>query len=201
VAGPNLSRAYEIALLGGFKLRVVFQKDYAQGFDDYEEIKLFYGPEIFSRDGEITVEIYEPDHKGGAVYETLEDIKGRVDEARANPLPESFGRSVSACESLLDTATRKLSLSLSDREKAISIAKVVAQSDGSGEIEVAHIAEGIHYLSNILNGAICVAEERSLTFGRGISISTAELGEDDIRAAIGHLQSLLKEGHGIGAAL
>ena len=45
----NLSRAYEMALLGKFSIQIIFDKEYIQGFDDYESIKSFYKDVLFCR--------------------------------------------------------------------------------------------------------------------------------------------------------
>jgi hypothetical protein len=55
----NLSRAYEIALLGNFKIQIVFNKEYKQGFEDYDNIKSFYNEVDFVKEGDLIIEIYK----------------------------------------------------------------------------------------------------------------------------------------------
>lgn len=184
----NLSRVYEIALLGNFSIKVVFDKEYIQGFDDYESIKDFYKDVSFCKDGDMAVEIYKPDYtKNSIKYETLEDIINRVNQAKENSLPTDFKND--SCNALLKTATKRLGLSYSKTKKAIEIAKVIAQLDGSKMIEVHHLAEAIQY--NHVDGTVCVAEEKSISFGYGITITKSEIDREDITNAINYLNSLI----------
>ena len=184
----NLSRAYEIALLGNFSIKIVFDKEYIQGFDDYKNIKSFYKDVIFSKDGDMTVCIYKPDYTQNRInYETLEDILVRVNRAKGNSLPTDFIND--NCNVLLKTATERLGFSYSKKEKVIEIAKIIAQLDNSREIEVQHISEAIHY--NCVDDTVCIAEDKSISFGYGITITKSEINFEDINNAINYLKSLL----------
>ncbi len=184
----NLSRAYEVALLGNFSIKIVFDKEYIQGFDDYENIKSFYKDVLFCKDGDLTVEIYKPDYTQDRInYETLEDIVDRVNKAKNNPLPSDFKND--ACNALLKTATERLGFSYSKKEKVIEIAKIIAQLDNSKLIETQHVAEAIQY--NCVDDTVCVAEDKSLSFGYGITITKSKIYEEDINNAINYLKSLL----------
>jgi len=142
----NLSRAYEIALLGDFKIQVVFHPSYVQGFDDYEDIKNFYKDIQFVEEGDLIVEIHQPDYsKDLSKFETLTDIHTRVQSAKKNTLPSDFKND--SCNSLLKTAIDKLKFSLSKKEKVIEVAKVISQLHGSNFIEIQYLAEAIHYHS------------------------------------------------------
>lgn len=185
----NLSRAYEIALLGNFSIRVVFNKDYIQGFDDYESIKSFYKDVKFSKSGDLTVEIYKPDYTENKInYETLTDIRNRVDKAKKNEIPNDFKNET--CNVLLKTAIERLSFPHSKKESVIRISKIIAQLDNSKFIEPMHLAEAIQY-NCMVDDIICCAEDRSISFGYGITISKTELDKQDINNAIDYLKSLI----------
>lgn len=187
---PNLARAYEIALLGDFSIQIVFEKDYTQGFKDYENIKCFYDKVSFKVDGDLVVEIYLPDYNDRRKYETLQEIESRVIRARSNELPDKY--SSPACEALLKTATDRLGLALSDIERTNGIAGVIAQLEGSVDIRPEHVAEAIQYSIKVrlLNQAYCNAENRTIMFGEGITIATHELLHSDVQKAIEYLSSL-----------
>ena len=114
----NLSRAYEIALLGDFKIQIVFDKEYKQGFEDYENIKSFYDEVDFVKEGDLIVEIYKPDYNQKTeVFETKEDIKSRVEKALKNKKPDLFKNG--SCDALLKTATDRLGSDLCKKEKML----------------------------------------------------------------------------------
>jgi hypothetical protein len=183
---PNLARAYEVALLGNFTIQIVFKKDYIQGFDDYECIKQFYKNIKFVKKGDLVVEIYKPDYRIEIESETLQDIHNRVKKAKNNSKPSLKLQNESI--QLLNTATDKLSYSLSVRQKVIEIAQVIAQLENS-QIKPYHIAEAIQYQMN--DSEVCNAEEKTINFGKGIKISLLELENTNIENAIAYLQTLI----------
>lgn len=188
----NLSRAYEIALLGNFSIKVVFDKNYQEGFDDYETIKSFYKDVVFSKDGDLTLEIYKPDYNQNSNnFEKLSDIIARVDKAKKNIKPDIIR--IPSGSALLKSAAEKLSLSISKIEKIKEISGIIAQLDDSDEVLPQHIAEAIQYsyIDTNDNNYICNAEEKSINFGYGISILQTELDRGDIERAIQHLNNLL----------
>lgn len=182
----NVSRAYEIALLGNYSIQVVFDKSYKEGFEDYQAIKEFFN-EVPFKIGGLQVEITKPDYQQDQRSETKADILARVTTAKKRPMPTVFKSS--GCEHLLRVASERLSLSLPKIESIKSVAAVIAQLSGSKEIAVEHIAEAVHYHS--YDGEGILAESQSLKFG-GIIIPLTEQSELDIKAAIEHLQALLK---------
>lgn len=185
----NLSRAYEIALLGNFKIQIVFDKEYKQGFEDYENIKSFYDQVDFVKEGDLIVEIYKPDYNQKTeIFETKEDIKSRVEKALKNKKPDLFKNG--SCDALLKTATDRLGFTLQKREKVIEISKIIAQLDNSITIEPQHIAEAIHY--NCDDYTQCNAETKSISFGDGIQIALYNLDYTDIENAINYLSGLIK---------
>lgn len=179
---PNLSRAYEIALLGKLSIRVVFDKEYISGFEDYELIKEFFSAVKFSSDGEITVEITKPEPNSRA---QLSDIDKRVSEARKNDAPLAFKND--ACQALMKTAIQRLNLSVATQNNIVKIARIIAQLSGTPAIYTEHMAEAIHY--NIPVEQACIAENKSIKFG-GIEIPLHELSPYDIENAVKYLQSL-----------
>jgi len=185
---PNLSRAYEVALLGGFSISVVFNKDYINGFDDYKSIKSFYKNVSFEKDGDLIIDINKPRYTQCAIeYETLGDIIKRVSKARDNSQPDTFKGD--SCNTLLNTATERLSLSHSKRQSVIEISRVIAQLDDSEVVDTHHLAEAIQY--KCIDSNVCYAEEESISFGYGIVIKRTELYEQDINDAINYLRSLI----------
>ena len=109
----NLSRAYEIALAGGFSIQVVFGGDYTQGFDDYEQIKRFFVGVPFVAKGDLVVEILKPDSYQPSQTQTLADIKTRV--AAIGGKPTDFSNR--ACNEFLEVATQRLSFDLTTQQK------------------------------------------------------------------------------------
>jgi hypothetical protein len=188
----NLSRAYEIALLGSLKIQIVFNKEYKEGFDDYEYIKKFYQGVEFVKNGDLVVQIYKPEPIAGVDYESIATIKKRVQTARKNNIPTTFKNS--SCDLLLQTAKNKLGLSLKQEEHVIKVAQIIAQLDGTKTIDVQHVAEAIQYLDyGGYDTVMCNAEDETLCFGKGIKIATYALYPDDIKTAINYLTSQLQE--------
>lgn len=186
----NLSRAYEIALLGGFSIKIVFEKDYVEGFDDYKTIKDFFEDVEFKADGDLTLEITKPDYSYNTKNcDTIKDIKARVRKSLPNKRPTSF-KSKDACDALMRTATQRLSFSLSTVEKIKKVASVISQLHGAKFIETAHLAEAIHY--NCYDYNLCVAENQTINFGKGIQVSLFDLEYKDIEAAVEYLQKIIK---------
>lgn len=184
----NLSRAYEIALLGNFKIQIVFDKEYKQGFEDYENIKSFYDEVDFVKEGDLIVKIYKPDYNQKTeIFETKEDIKSRVEKALKNKKPDLFRND--SCDALLKTATNRLGFTLQKREKVIEISKIIAQLDNSITIKPQHIAEAIQYKYYVYTQ--CNAETKSISFGDGIQIALYNLDYTDIENAINYLSGLV----------
>jgi NAD-specific glutamate dehydrogenase len=185
---PNLSRAYEIALTGGYSIQVIFDKEYLTGFDDYALIKAYYKDIEFSANGQIIVEIFKPDYNQKIDnYETISDIKKRSDAAKGRQCKLTFASN--SCEYLLKMATDRLNISLSERELIIEMAGTIAKLDGKDTIHVEHLAESIQYRAiNGHNG--CNAENKTINFGCGISISLHSLETQHINEAIEYLKKL-----------
>jgi|GEM_PF-5186194 len=182
----KLSRAYEIALLGKFSIRITFDPEYKEGFDDYKSIKEFYKDVNFNRNGDLIVEIHKPDYSGRGGGESLKHIIARVHTAEKNARPIIFNND--SCDLLLKNATSKLNFSLSEEGKVIEIASVIAQLDKSASIRVEHLAEAIQY--KVYNDEACINPDiDTISFGDGIEISLFELYGLDIDNAIKYLNS------------
>lgn len=186
----NLSRAYEIAMLGNFSIHVIFNKDYVEGYDDYKTIKNFFGEVFFSPKGEIICQIFKPNYseKISPKAETLSDIIARVNSAKSNPLPTEMKNESSIA--LFNHAINKLNLSLNKQEIALKIAAVIAQLDNSPTIAPEHIAEAINY-SYAYEDTFLNAEEQFISFGNNIKISNSQINHSDIENAINYLSNLL----------
>lgn len=188
----NLSRAYEIALLGNYKIQVVFENTYKNGFKDYKEIKKFYKGVEFVKNGDIIIDIIKPNAKDiDILYESLEDIHKRVKKAKNNIIPSIFKSQVT-CNSFIENALNKLDLPFVERENFITLGKIIAQLEGSEYINIEHIAEAIQYRIPHLEKNYCNAEEESINFGSGINIKLHGLNNDDIKNSIKYLESLIK---------
>lgn len=187
----NLSRAYEIAKLGGLSIRVVFAEDYKEGSDDYAEIKEFYGREVFKATGDLIIEITKPYQYETIVrnYETLPMIEERITKAAKNIKPEcTLGQS---SESLLKIAVQHLNLSLKDVKRVKQIAVTIAQLDEATEIKIEHIAEAIQYRSYTNEDCGITAENNVVCFGDNIQIARTEMEEKHIKLAIAYLNKKL----------
>ena len=189
----NLARAYEVALLGNFSIRVVLAPEYPQGHTDYKDAKAFYRNVQFSSDGDLTILLHRPDYNQAMRRrgsETLKDIEDRVEEARKNMIPTDLDGE--SCIALLENATEKQNLSYRTRRRILKIAGVIAQLEGSKLVKVHHLAEAIQYATSYRNTRD--AEDAFIYFGPGIRIAITRLEEEDITNAINALQSLYDSG-------
>lgn len=189
---PTVARSYEIALLGGFSISIVFTPDYTAGWEDYKLVKRFFGDVRFVPDGDMHVEMHKPHHRGISKirYETLADIHRRVLTARNNHLPTEFANE--ACDALLRNAADRLELPVHEQNRAVRTAAVIAQLGGSTTIGPEHMAEGVMCCKSLgyLQGGLCYAERGYMSFGNGIDVALHTLTQGDVSAAITYLQSL-----------
>jgi hypothetical protein len=188
----NLSRAYEIAKLGNLSISIVFNRDYIEGREDYNIIKKIYSDVKFESDGDLIVEITKPDgykESKARKHETISDLDLRIEKAKQHKRPEIY-KSQSVSDSLLKTATERLSLTLSDIESIEKISRVIAQLDLANEIKVEHTAEAIQYRYFTNKSEAIIAESNTMLFGDHIKIHIADIDTKDIKAAINYLESL-----------
>ena len=191
---PNLSRAYEIALLGGYSITITYSSDlldYPQANEDYQVIKKFFEGVHFVSDGDIWIEIVNPkDYNRGKYSETLADIDLRVRKAEKNaePNPEYCEGS----NELLKNAVNKLNLSLKDVEIIQKISSSCAKLDGETEIQAHHVAEAIHYrIKENWHHSVINAESDAIQFGSKITIKRGEIDYEDAEKAIDYLKEMI----------
>lgn len=142
---PNLMRAYQIAYLGGFSisLKLDDEYDYIQGKNDLRYIKEFYSNIGFNSNG-LTIDIQKPrDSFSNVKGKTLDEVNKEVDYVRSNIRPTEYLGS--AWKALLDTAIKRLSLTLKEVDRIKLYASVIAQLDNSSKIRIEHLAEAIQY--------------------------------------------------------
>lgn len=191
---PNLSRAYEIALLGGYSITITYSSDlsdYPQANEDYQIIKKFFEGVHFVSDGDIWIEIVNPkDYNRGKYSETLDAIKMRVHKAEKNPEPKQ--EYCTAGRDLLKNAVNKMNLSLKDVEIIQKISSSCAKLDGETEIQAHHVAEAIQYrIKENWHHLVINAESDSIQFGSKITIKRGEIDYKDAEKAINYLKGML----------
>lgn len=152
----NVSRAYEIAAVGGHSITLCY---YREGIDERSsdersvnpnDCKLIADTFGFTPvvDGEILLEVVRTQwdylmsaRKG----ESLETIHERIAVAKQFPRPTALGSE--ACLSLFRTAYERLNLCATDVQTVFKVAATIAQMAFSEVIRVEHIAEAIQYRS------------------------------------------------------
>jgi len=191
---PNLSRGYEIALLGGHSITVTYSADlfnYPQASEDYSEIKKYFNKVKFVGDGEIWIEILRPkDYERGRYSETLDDVHRRVDTAKSNPEPKPEYCSTS--NELLKNAINKLQLSSKDVKIIRKVSSTIAKLDGETKIQAHHVAEAIQYrIKENWEHLVINAEDDSIQFGDKIKIKRGEIDYENAEKAINYLKEML----------
>ena len=189
----NLSRAIEIALVGGHTITVVFDSDYEQGWDDYKTLKDFANEvgffKNFTEDGDLYVELVKPDiyPAEGSLFESLDTVKARVDKAIKWELKSNFLND--ACRSLLRTATQRFELSFKEHGTIRYVAGSIARLDGSDEVRLEHLAEAVSYRFN-KRGMHFNAEAGTVNIGNSIKINKGPIEASEIEAAVNYLNSI-----------
>ena len=191
---PNLSRAYEIALLGGHSITVTYSAvlfNYPQASEDYSEIKKYFNKVKFVGDGEIWIEILKPkNYNDGKYSETLEAVHKRVNTAKSNPEPNPEYCSTS--DELLKNVVNKLNLSLKDLEIIQKVSSTCAKLDGETKILAHHVAEAIQYrIKENWEHLVINAEDDSIQFGDKIKIKRGEIDYENAEKAINYLKEML----------
>jgi hypothetical protein len=154
----NLSRAYEIALLGGFKIRLIKSNnidDHIPKDIDLDLIKSFFaGVEFTDKESDLDsvilhIEVTIPSFDMVITTrkcENVNDIFRRVNDAQANELP-IFKLSESG-RALLKTAYERLKLTLNELDSIATTSQVISRLHGSKEIKLEYLAEAIQYQSS-----------------------------------------------------
>ena len=150
-AWVNLQRAYEIALLGGYK---IVPMSFEPMFEDFKAIILpEMGEDVLSAEDGLTVEIYPLDRVHGIPLFNLEESRKRVEVAKSFEVIDCEINQSS--EILLKVAQKRMDLSETVIRKIMLVAKTIAQLDKSNSIQVEHVAEAIHfYLKNTNIGSV-----------------------------------------------
>jgi hypothetical protein len=191
---PNLSRAYEIALLGGHSITVKYTADlfkYPKADEDYLAIKQYFNGVSFVADGDIWIEILNPkDYNRGEYSETLQDIHNRVNKAKDNPEP--FQDYCEAGKELLKNTTSKLNFSLKDVQTIKKLSSTIAKLDGETSILTHRVAEAILYrIKKYWEHEVVVAENNTTQFGDKICIKRGEIHFEDAEKAINYLKKFV----------
>ena len=156
----NLSRVYEIALLGDFVIKIHKGNNIDGDSLSDEDIKFIikffsHNVNIFSNNFEqytvLNLELNKPDlselfssYKKNR-SESINDIISRVETAKKNEKPEF--KLNEAGYALFKTAYQRLNLSISECEAIAETACIIAQLAGSNTIRIEHLAEAIQYQS------------------------------------------------------
>lgn len=153
----HLSRAYEIALLGGFKIRLIKSNnidDHVPKDIDLDLIKSFFaGVEFTDKESDLDsvilhIEVTMPSFDTIVTtrkHETIEDVFRRVNDAQANELP--IFKLNDSGKALFKTAYERLKLTLNELDSIATTSQVIARLHGSKEIKLEYLAEAIQYQS------------------------------------------------------
>lgn len=153
----HLSRAYEIALLGGFKIRLIKSNnidDHVPKDIDLDLIKSFFaGVEFTDKESDLDsvilhIEVTMPAFDMVVTtrkYETVEDVFRRVNDAQANELP--IFKLNDSGKKFFKTAYERLKLTLNELDSIATTSQVIARLHGSKEIKLEYLAEAIQYQS------------------------------------------------------
>jgi len=149
----NLSRVYEIALLGKYDIALYANKnEYPDVESDVKLIKQFYNRVNFSQYNALNVQLDLPVNlTSDANFETLSNISDRVFKASLNfnSVYEVKFEVTSAIEALINTYKNRYPLSLSRYNFLVDVSKTIARLDNSPTVRVQHLAEAMHYITPI----------------------------------------------------
>lgn len=153
----NVSRAYEIAQVGGHSISLAY---YKSGSDserdvnpkDCETVANAYGFQSVS-DGDLIVEVVRVQFDylmSQRKFETLEEINERIQAAKARPEVTRVEK-LDVCMSLLRTAYERLNLCTNDMQVIFKVAATIARMALCESIHIEHIAEAIQYRAILRN--------------------------------------------------
>lgn len=148
----NFARAYEIAKVGNFKVKIVTHGDNHASEQDIKLFNEFYGFAETEENPDMILELcYGPSEILNLITrksrsETLEEINTRIDDIVLSDIVVDKTLN-QTCTNLFKTSIDKLHLSLTDSIKVIDIAATIAKMAQSTSIKAEHIAEAIHYKS------------------------------------------------------
>lgn len=186
----NLSRAYEVALLGGFSIQVMFNlEDYPTAPEDFDMIKNFYSKVDFVADGDLVVEIAPPPYIDNHTYETIDTIHERVENAKSFLRPTHLN---SGANNMLKCGYERFNLSVRELERRKRIAAVMAQLDKSNIIKAEHIAESLQCVPVLREKGLCNIMSNTINFEGLIEISRGYILKETIEEAIEYLKNKMK---------
>lgn len=185
----NLSRAYEIALLGKHSIDVFHSEDYLTASEDFEVIKDFYKMVTFEAGGGIQQEITPPNfnHFLNARHtESLEDIHKRVTKAMKNETPQLVKND--GIDSLLRAAMQRLGVSVKGVHLIHNMAVTIAQLDNSKVVRIEHIAEAVQYRSHEKDETIRASDNTKLFANGSVSVYRGLHDKEEINKVIAYLK-------------
>ncbi len=143
-AWVNLQMAYEIALLGGYKITPLSPEPM---FEDFRAIAIpEMGEDILAAENGLFVELDPLNRENGIPVFSLNESRERVEAVRGFIVENcEIG---SSSEILLKVAQRRHNVSETTVLKIIEVAKTIAQLEKCQSIGVEHVAQGIHYHLN-----------------------------------------------------
>jgi hypothetical protein len=142
---PNLSRAYEVARNGKFRIQLTADIDiYPNFIHDLPLIKRFYKDVNFISPGHLVVDLWPPNYENATSNraESMHNLNKRIYRYKETVTNDRLNE---ASRQLMKTATERVGLTLLDLELIPTIAKVIANMEYSSLIETNHIAEAIQY--------------------------------------------------------
>jgi hypothetical protein len=150
----NISRAYEIAQIGGHSISLAYYKsvdgDYERDVNpkDCEAVANTYGFNT-ALDGDLIIEVVRVQFDyliSQRKFETLEEINERIAAAKSRPEVTQIEK-LDVCLSLLKIAYERLNLCTTDVQIIFRVAATIARLGLCEAIMVEHIAEAIQYRS------------------------------------------------------
>lgn len=184
----NLERAYQIALLGGFKICPVsaepIHDDFNRAVESCNLLNIFT-PES---SGSLIVELVRPQIEPlGAFPKITVNWRYAID-AQANALPTEHHNNTH--EILMKTAQSRAGLSFSDIQDAYKFAATIAQLDNSPTIKIEHVAEAIHYkVVDVSDISYYVLSEPDHVFINGAKIPLSCLSPENKPGFIAAIQN------------
>lgn len=196
----NLQRAYEIAVLGNFKIVPISTEPL---FDDFKNFVLTqFDAKYFGTEGDIYLELPKGEPTGYDIpviefdgdSEKLKQIRNR----ELGEKPTEFDGT--AHEVLVKTAARRMELTATQVDKIYKIAAIIAQMDRCDKIKIEHVAEAIMYQQAKDKGALdcntfyyCLVDDMFMDVeGAKVPLKyVSKDGKDDLEKLIKTLQSFL----------
>ena len=189
----NLQRAYEIAVLGNFKIVPISSEPL---FDDFKNFVLTqFKAEYFHKKGDIYLELPKGEPTGYDIpvieFDGNSEKLTQIRNGNFAEKPTEFDGT--SYEVLVKTATRRMGLTATQVEKIYKIAAVIAQMDGSDKIKIEHVAEAIMYQVNDNTFYYCLVDDMFMDIeGAKIPLKYVSAdGKEQLQTLITTLQSFI----------